>query len=109
MRKFVRVIAILYILFITLFSFDVFSERHTGFELLLALFVHLAPSILVTLVLTIAWKQEKLGGFLYMIIAIFTIIFFKTYQDVVVFTLISLPLGVIGGAFIHLSNNNKQK
>jgi hypothetical protein len=56
-----RLLAILFILFISLFSLDVF-DTGLGFpEVLLALFMHLIPSLVLLVVLLIAWKYELVG------------------------------------------------
>jgi len=58
-----RVLTILFILFISMFALDVFS---TGLGLLgtiIGLFMHLIPTIILTLILVIFWRKSAvLGG-----------------------------------------------
>ncbi len=57
-----RVISILFIIFISLFSFDVFGTGAGFWKTLLALFVHLIPSFALLAALIIAWKYELVGA-----------------------------------------------
>ncbi|MGI6744758.1 MAG: DUF7670 domain-containing protein [Acutalibacteraceae bacterium] len=58
-----RVLAILFILFLSLFSLDVFGEPNTGVkETALAFFIHNIPSLVLTLSLILAWKYELIGA-----------------------------------------------
>ncbi|NCN98564.1 hypothetical protein COU62_03210 [Candidatus Pacearchaeota archaeon CG10_big_fil_rev_8_21_14_0_10_35_219] len=102
-----RILTIVLIIFISIFALDVFSD-FTGVELLVALFMHLIPSLILIVVLVVAWKWEKIGGILFIITAIVTTIFFKTYQDIIVFLLISLPPLAIGILFLINSKNRKK-
>jgi hypothetical protein len=51
-----RLLAIAFILFISLFSLDALQQG------LVALLLHLLPSVLMTLVLVIAWRREWVGA-----------------------------------------------
>lgn len=57
-----RVLGILVILFISMFAFDSFSPDYTLWHNLLALLIHLLPSLIMLAVLLIAWKWELAGG-----------------------------------------------
>lgn len=48
----------------------------------------------------LAWKNELWGGTLITLMGIFTIFFFKTYEDLIVFSIVSLPLLVFGCFFL---------
>ena len=57
-----RILAIAYILFLALFSFDVFGNGY-GFWLTLAGFlIHNIPSFFLTIILVISWRYEIVGG-----------------------------------------------
>ena len=94
-----RIIIIIFILFISIFALDVFEE-YQGLELLIGLFMHLIPSFILIILLVIAWKWEKIGGWLFIVLSIIFTIFFKTYQDIISFLIISLPVLVIGILFL---------
>jgi hypothetical protein len=62
-----RVLSVFLILYISLFSLDVFGEN-TGWELLVALFMHLIPTFLLIGVTIIAWKHDLVGAIAYFIL-----------------------------------------
>ncbi len=57
-----RILAIIFILFISLFSLDVFDMGLGFWGTLFALFTHLIPSFLLTGILIVAWKYEIAGA-----------------------------------------------
>ncbi len=59
----VRLLAILFIIFISLFALDVFGETNWPF----ALFMHLIPSYIVVALTVIAWNNERIGGALFIV------------------------------------------
>jgi len=69
-----RVAGILIILFISLFSLDVFGEGTGFWQTLGALFMHLLPSIGLTIVLAIAWRREWLGFWTFLGAALFFLV-----------------------------------
>jgi hypothetical protein len=69
-----RILALVYIVFISLFALDVFGNGYGFWGTLLALFMHLIPSLILIAILVIAWRWKKpllagivftLGGVLY--------------------------------------------
>ena len=71
-----RIAGILFVLFIGLFAFDVFEEGLGFWGTLLALFLHLLPSILLAIAIFIAWKREWVGALLFIGWAIWYLAFF---------------------------------
>jgi len=103
-----RILGILFICFISLFSFDVFGEY--GFPIVLvALFMHLIPSLVLAGILAVAWKWEKIGGILFLILGIVFTLFFHTYEDLIVFLIVSLPVFLIGILFLINSRRKNVK
>ncbi len=98
-----RILTILLILFIGLLSIDVFFEGYSFPEILVAFFMHNIPTLLLIAALIIAWKRPKIGGIIFLILALASLIFFKTYQDLIVVLLITLPPTIIGLLFIYES------
>ncbi len=68
-----RALSILFALFISIFALDVFGERYNFWNTVLALAIHLIPSIIILLFLIIAWRWEWIGGILFLILAGFYI------------------------------------
>jgi len=104
-----RIIGILTILFISMFAFDSFSPGNTLGQNLLALLIHLLPSIGLLILLLVAWKWELIGGIIFTLAGIAWSIFvyminFKRTGSAgkalfVVLTL-ALPLIITGILFI---------
>mgnify|MGYP001179480031 CR=1 FL=1 len=57
-----RAFSMLFILFLTLFSLDIFGNNYTFWETILGLLMHNIPSIILTILLIIAWKYELVGA-----------------------------------------------
>ena len=95
-----RILAILYIAFISLFALDVFEEGYGFWGTMLALLMHLIPSFILVACLVVAWKRPRIGGALFLALAIIFTLFFKTYRSLVNFSIVSLPLLIIGGLFV---------
>ncbi len=72
-----RVAGILFVLFISLFAFDVFGEGLGFWGTFLALFMHLLPSILLAIAIYIAGKREWFGAVLFIGWAIWYVVFFR--------------------------------
>lgn len=66
---FPRVLSITFVLFLSMFALDVFSE-YSGWQIILPLFMHLLPSIILLLVIIIAWKYELVGAVVFLLGAI---------------------------------------
>ena len=60
-----RILAMLYIAFLSMFALDVFSEEHGFWRILGALSIHLIPTFILTVVLILAWRWEWIGAALY--------------------------------------------
>ncbi len=64
-----RILCIVFILFTSIFSFDVFNEGYGFWETILALLMHLIPTFILIVVLIISWKWEWIGGIIFLILA----------------------------------------
>jgi hypothetical protein len=105
-----RIICILAILLVSMFAFDVFSPTLTIWQEILALLVHLIPSFVLLGILIIAWKWEKIGGIILIIIGIIFLIWvfyinywlrhFTLLQSIINVSLLCLPFIIAGVLFI---------
>ena len=93
-----KIVSILYIIFITIFAFDE-KLLSVGF------FIHLIPSIFFIAILITAVSRPKIGGVLFIIAGIGTIIFFNTYRDLIAFLTVSIIPMVIGVLFFMQKKN----
>lgn len=57
-----RILAILFVLFLAIFSLDVFEENYGFWGMLLGLFMHNIPALILLVVVIISWKHEIVGG-----------------------------------------------
>jgi hypothetical protein len=62
-----RILAILFIIFISLFALDMFEMGLSGWDLMVGLFMHLIPSFVCIAALLIAWRWQLPGGILFML------------------------------------------
>jgi hypothetical protein len=95
-----RILAILYIAFISLFALDVFESGYGWLRTMVALFMHLIPSFLMIAALVLAWRKALTGGAIFVALGILFTFFFRTYRELSVFLMISLPPLVVGVLFI---------
>ncbi len=80
-----RVLAILLIAFFSIFALDVFGEPRW----FLGLVMHLIPSFILIVLTVLAWKNERLGGFLFLVAALAMVLFYGSF-------VIPIPTLVIG-------------
>ena len=103
-----RILVILFILFISMFAMDVFGEY--SFPLVLvALFMHLIPSFILIILLVVAWKWERVGGILFLVLFVVFTFWFDLYKHIISFLLIGLPVLIVGILFLISSKVNKKK
>jgi len=57
-----RILSIIFICFLTIFSFDVFEMKLNFWQTTVALFIHNLPSLLLAVIIWISWKREIVGG-----------------------------------------------
>src|SRR3989339_1835588 len=101
-KKFVywtpRILSIVFILFLALFSLDVFSPGLSFWQIVGGLLMHNIPSFILLAVLLISWRYEILGGVTFIlagllyIIVMFTNSHFEWYM-------LSYSLIIAGPAF----------
>lgn len=90
-----RALAIIYILFISLFALDVFGAEFSLF----ALAIHMVPSMLLVITLIASWNWEIIGGIIFMMLG-FVYIMLMTTQPISAYFIMSGPAFVIGSLFI---------
>ena len=95
-----RILTIIAILFMLLFSFDSFSGNESFGKKMLGFFMHNIPVLLLTGVLVIAWKWEVIGGILFIIAAIAGSIFFKAFSGNPGSLIVLAPFFLTGLLFI---------
>ncbi len=102
-----RVLGISFVLFISMFAFDVFNEGYLWYEALLGFLIHLIPSYVAIAILLVAWKLPRVGAVAYFAAGIFYI-FVMNEIDWVAAALISGPLFLTGILFIISKNYERE-
>ena len=92
-----RIAGILFILFISLFALDIFDMKLGFWGTIVGLFMHLIPSILLTIV--IAWKWEWFGALLFIGWALWYVAFMRGFPWVAYVLIAGLP-ALIGLLFL---------
>ncbi len=112
-----RILCVLAILFISLFAADSFAPGLTIWQQLGAFFIHLIPSFILLAFLIVAWKWERVGGIIFMVIGfgLSPFIFMLNYSrnhsigmSLFIILTITIPFVVVGILFI-ISHNMKKK
>jgi hypothetical protein len=107
-----RILSILFILFLALFSFDVFDSQLGFWQTALALFMHNIPSLILTAVLIISWKREIVGGITFILAGLLYIVVLMMSRSFEWYML-SWSLFIAGPAFLigalYLVNWYKKK
>jgi len=57
-----RILSIIFVIFLSLMSLDVFESTSGFWETVLALFMHNIPALILLIILIISWKREIVGG-----------------------------------------------
>jgi predicted membrane channel-forming protein YqfA (hemolysin III family) len=91
---------ILAILFMVMFSFDVFEMDASWKEKLLGFLIHNIPALILTLVLAVAWKMELAGGILIVIATIIMMLKFNAFTTNKGALFIFVPFLLAGFLFI---------
>ena len=92
-----RVLAIGFIIFLSLFAFDSFGTGETWYMEIVGFLVHLLPNYLLIGALIIAWRNERVGGILFLLLYVIAIFFFRAgLIGLVLFS----PLVIIGILFL---------
>ncbi len=94
-----RIAGILFVLFISLFAFDVFEEGLGFWGTFLALFMHLLPSILLGIAIAVAWRHEWFGAIMFIGWAIFYVTTMQGFEWSVYLIIAGLPT-LIGLLFL---------
>ena len=97
-----RVLAVLYALFLLMFSFDVFQEGVPLIRIILAFLMHNIPVILIFLVLIYTWKKALWAAVGFLFVTLAYLIFFGFFYGLWDFTgilIIYLPPLIISGLF----------
>jgi hypothetical protein len=95
-----RFLAISAILFMLMFSLDVFEGPSTPCEMITGFLVHNIPTFMLLAALIIAWKSERIGGLILILLFFGLGIIFKSYTSNPASLIILFPVLLAGIMFI---------
>lgn len=102
-----RILSIGFVLYLSLFALDVFSE-YSGLDVVLPFLIHLIPSFVLLVAVMIAWKHDLVGVVIFLGFAIFYIFMVGLNRPISWYMGISLPSAIVGILFL-LSYLQKEK
>ena len=99
-----RILSIIFIFFLALMSLDVFSPELSFWQIVVGLFMHNIPALVLLIVLLISWKYEIVGGIAFILAGLLYIAWrtrnqFQWYM-ISQFLLIAGPAFLIGILFL---------
>lgn len=112
-----RILGILAILFISMFTLDAFDPNKTFWQQFADFMMHMIPSFALIAFLVIAWKWELAGGIIFILIGLgfSPIIYMHNYQmndsvwmSLKVLLFITFPFFLVGILFV-LSHYKKKR
>ena len=95
-----RILSIIFIAFLAMFSLDVFEPGRQWWEILLGLFMHNIPVFVLIAVLIIAWKHEIVGAIAFGLAGLLHIVLTINRAGLPWQLAFSLSLIIAGPAFI---------
>lgn len=104
---FPRVLSCIYILFLSLFALDVLTE-YIGWSVILPLFIHLLPAIVLLVTTIFAWKYELVGVLIFLAFALLYVFTIGLGQPWSWYVVIPLPATLVS-LFFFLSWLEKKR
>jgi hypothetical protein len=95
-----RVLGILFAAFISIFALDVFEGGFRFPDTLIALAMHLIPTLLVVITLVAAWRWAWVGAVVFFGLAVLYVVWAWGRFPWFTYAAISGPLAVMGGLFL---------
>jgi len=95
-----RILSIIFILFLAMFSLDVFEGNYGFWGTILGLFMHNIPALVLLVVLIISWKYEIVGGIVFVLAGLLYIIMVIIRSSLPLPIAISWSLTIAGPAFL---------
>lgn len=108
-----RILSIIFICFLSLFSLDIFGNSYNFWQTIVGLFMHNIPAMILAIILIISWKREIVGGIFFIFAGSFYIAMLVKDgiepHQLLWILLISGPAFLIGILFIIGWNQKRNK
>lgn len=100
-----RILGIIFILFLMMFSLDIFEPGRTIQQIVIGLFMHNIPALFLLIILLLSWKYEIIGGIVFILAGLAYILLLSTSHNFEWYMLswiavIAGPAFLIGTLFI---------
>ncbi|MDC7246541.1 MAG: hypothetical protein PQJ47_11630 [Sphaerochaetaceae bacterium] len=103
-----RILSLLFIAFIFLFSLDVWQQQDlTVWQKLIGFVIHNIPVILLAVVLAVSWHHPAAGAILYGVAGLFYFIMIVDDFELISFLILPVPLWVISLLFLFVWKSNR--
>jgi len=112
-----RIICILALIFVSMFSLDAFDPGLSIGKQILGFIMHQIPVFILLALLIVAWKWEYIGGLIFILLGVIlsVLVFIWNYRmnhsipmSLLVILMVTIPFVVVGILFI-VSHNKKKK
>jgi len=105
-----RIILLVFSILIFLFALLSGAENYGGgIKGVLLNSPNALPWLILLILVYFSWKNEKIGGWLLIIIAIFFTFQFDAYESIIAFSILILPILISGILFLINNKLNKKK
>jgi hypothetical protein len=95
-----RIVGLLFAGLTSIFALDVFDGQHAFWQTVLALLMHLIPTLLVLALLAVAWRWEWFGALSFAALGLGYVIGFWGRFHWVAYVMIAGPLLLLSGLFL---------
>lgn len=97
-----RILAIIFILFLMMFSLDVFEPGLTVWQIIIGLIMHNIPAFILAVIVAISWKHELVGAIAFVLAGLLYIllILFSSFEGKFEWYMISYSLIIAGPAIL---------
>ena len=95
-----RILAILFILFLAMFSLDVFGNNYTFWETVVGLLMNNIPVFVLIIVLIISWKHELVGAVSFVLAGLLYIAMLLIRNQQFEWYILSWSMIIAGPAFL---------
>jgi len=97
-----RILSIIFICFLALFSLDVISPELNFWQIVVGLFMHNIPVFVLLIVLLISWKREIVGGITFTLAGILYVamVLMNMFRDSFEWYMVIWVLTIAGPAFL---------
>lgn len=95
-----RILGIIFVAFLALFSLDVFEPGLSFWEIALGLFMHNIPALILLVVLIISWKHELVGGIVFNLAGLFYVAMVAMNSELPWYIALSWSFTIAGPALL---------